>query len=163
MTGGIRAQFRACAVAGGAILLSSVPVFAQSPIPAQFRGDWVPQTAACASAVRFRVEEKTVTLINGADSQTWGDVALPTQYFGPDYRGISVVALPDFEGSQPFIVYFNVDEKKGVTKVEIYIDMRGKLNPVQAKLQADAKKLAARFPLNNLPLKKCAGAPPAGK
>jgi hypothetical protein len=140
----------------GMVLVSGAPLVAQTPIPAEFRGDWVPQTADCKSPVRFRVAESTLTLMNGADSQTWKDVAIPTSFFGPDYQGISVVAIPDFEGSQPFFVYFNVDEKKGVTRVEIYKEMKGKLNPAVAKLQADAKKLATRFPLNDLPLKHCA-------
>jgi hypothetical protein len=138
-----------------AMLVVGVELLAQTPIPAQFRGDWVPQTAECTSPVKLRVADATLTLINGADSQAWGNVGVPTSFFGPDYHGISVVALPDFDGTQPFTVYFNADEKKGVTKVEIYTEMKGKLNPVQAKLQADAKRLATRFPLNSLPLKKC--------
>lgn len=135
----------------------AVAIAGQPAIPAQFQGDWVPQAATCDGApVRFRVATTTMTLINGKDSQTWGNVALPSGYFGPEYQGISVVALPDFDGSQPFTVYFNVDEKKGVTRVEIYTPMAGKLNPAVAKLQAAAKQLATRFPVNNVPLKKCA-------
>jgi hypothetical protein len=33
--------------------------------------------------------------------------------------------------------------------------MRGPMNPQVAKIQAAAKKLATRFPLNDLLLKKC--------
>jgi hypothetical protein len=134
---------------------SAGAVVLQSELPAQFRGDWVPQTADCAGPVRFRVAEKTLTLVNGKDAQTWNNVALPTSYFGPDYRGISVVAIPDFDNSQPFLVYFNADEKKGVTKVEIYVEMKGNTNPEVARIQAAAKRLATRFPLNNMPLRKC--------
>ena len=57
-----------------------------------------------------------------------GDVAVPTTSFGPDYTGISIVALPDVEGSQPFTVHFNVDGRTGVTKVNIYTEMRGPMN-----------------------------------
>ena len=141
-----------------AILLTTSPLPAQTPIPAELRGDWVPQTADCGSPIRLRVGETTLTLVNGADSQSWGDVALPTSFFGPDYGGISVVALPDFEATQPFTVYFNADEKKGVTKVDIYTEMGRPPNAEAARIQAAAKKLATRFPLDKVPLKKCPAA-----
>jgi hypothetical protein len=124
-------------------------------IPAEFRGDWVPRTATCESAVRFRVTETELILVNGKDSQAWGNVGVPTSFFGPDYKGISAVALPDFDKDQPFTVYFNADEKRGVTIVEIYSEMKGPMNAQVAAIQAAAKKLAARFPLNKVPLKKC--------
>jgi hypothetical protein len=143
------------------VVLAGGQALAQTPIPAEFRGDWVPQKAECTSAVKLRVAEATLTLINGADTQSWGNVGVPTSFFGPDYQGISAVALPDFDGSQPFTVYFNADEKKGVTKVNIYTEMKGPMNPAVAKIQAAAKTLATRFPINDLPLKKCPG-PPKG-
>jgi hypothetical protein len=146
---------RVRAVAAAAVLLGAAHVLAQASIPAEFRGDWAPEAADCGSGVRLRVAEGTLTLINGKDTQTWGNVGVPTTFFGPDYTGISVVALPDFDASQPFTVYFNVDEKKGVTTVNIYSEMRGPMNPQVAAIQAAARKLAARFPLNDVPLKKC--------
>jgi hypothetical protein len=145
----------ATALGTAAILLAGLQLLAQSSIPPEFRGDWVPQTASCGSAVKLQVAEATLTLVNGADSQSWGNVGLPTSFFGPDYAGISVVALPDFDASQPFTVYFNADEKKGVTKVNIYTAMPGPMNPEVTKIQAAAKKRATRFPLNDVPLKKC--------
>ena len=131
-------------------------VTAQSTVPSQFNGDWVPQKATCESApARLRVAGGNLTLINGKDMQTYGGLGVPTSYFGPDYRGISVVAIADFEGAQPFTVYFNADEKKGVTRVEIYVPMPASTNPQIAKTQAAAKALATRFPINNVPLKQC--------
>ena len=54
-------------------------------------------------------------------------------------------------------MYFNADEKKGVTKANICETHElGQLNPAQAKLQADAKKLATRFPLN-IPVEEVRG------
>lgn len=147
------------ALLAAAVLFAGASLVARDTIPSEFRGDWVPQKAECASAVKLRVEEATLTLVNGADSQSWGNVGVPTSFFGPDYQGISAVALPDFDASQPFTVYFNADEKKGVTKVSIYSEMKGPMNPQVAKIQAAAKKLASRFPLNDLPLKKCPGSP----
>lgn len=156
MTVNMGAWVRAAAVA--AILLAGVQLLAQTSMPAELRGDWVPQTAGCGSPLKLRVAEATLTLVNGADSQSWGNVGVPTTFFGPDYRGISVVALPDFDASQPFTVYFNADEKNGVTKVNIDTEVRGPMNPELARIQAAAKKLATRFPLNDVPLKKCPNA-----
>jgi hypothetical protein len=147
------------ALLAASVLFAGASLVARDTIPSEFRGDWVPQKAECTSAVKLRVAEETLTLMNGADSQSWGNVGVPTSFFGPDYQGISAVALPDFDASQPFTVYFNVDEKKGVTKVSIYSEMKGPMNPQVAKIQAAAKKLASRFPLNDLPLKKCPGSP----
>jgi hypothetical protein len=54
---------------GAAVALMGMVVGsqAQDKVPAQFQGDWVPATAGCDSAVRFRVAESKMTLINGAD------------------------------------------------------------------------------------------------
>ena len=128
----------------------------QATVPSQFHGDWVPQKATCESApARLRVAAGNLTLINGKDTQTYGGLGVPTSYFGPDYRGISVVAIADFEGAQPFTVYFNDNDKKGVTRVEIYVPMPAATNPQIAKMQSAAKALATRFPINNVPLKQC--------
>ena len=62
-------------------------------------------------------------------------------------------------GNPPFTVYFNADEKKGVTKLDIYQEIKGPMNAQVSATQAAAKKLAARFPLNSVPLKKCPAAP----
>ncbi len=152
---GISAGTRAVIAASVGAFLLAAHASAQTAIPAEFHGDWVPQTASCQSPARLRVAQGTLTLINGKDSQAWDNVGLPASFFGPDYSGISIVALPDFDGEQPFTVYFNADEKKGVTKVNIYSEMRGPMNPQVAAIQAAAKKLATRFPLNDLALKKC--------
>jgi len=130
---------------------------AQDKVPSQFQGDWVPATAACTSTVRFRVAESRMTLINGADKADYGNLGASTSFFGPEYHGISVVFLPELNSNNPpFTVYFNADEKKGITQVDIYTAMPGPMNAPGRALQAAAKKLATRFPLNKIPLKKCA-------
>ncbi len=129
---------------------------AQDKVPAQFQGDWVPATGVCTSAVRFRVAESTMTLINGKDTASYGNLGTSATYFGNEYNGISVAFLPELNGGDPpFTVFFNADEKKGVTKVDIYTEMPGPMNAPGKALQAAAKKLATRFPLNKIPLKKC--------
>jgi hypothetical protein len=129
---------------------------AQDKVPAEFQGDWVPATGACTSQVRFRVAESSMTLINGKDTATYGNLGTTATYFGNEYNGISVVFLPELNGGDPpFTVFFNADEKKGVTKVDIYTEMPGPMNAPGRALQAAAKKLATRVPVNKIPLKKC--------
>jgi hypothetical protein len=129
---------------------------AQDKVPAEFQGDWVPATGACTSQVRFRVTESSMTLINGKDTATYGNLGTTATYFGNEYNGISVVFLPELNGGDPpFTVFFNADEKKGVTKVDIYTEMPGPMNAPGRALQAAAKKLATRFPVNKIALKKC--------
>ncbi|MEO8604357.1 MAG: hypothetical protein ABI629_17415 [bacterium] len=139
------------------IALAAQRAAAADAIPPDFRGEWVPATADCTSPQRLKVSETQLTLINGRDSQSYGGIGIPTTFFGPDYTGISVVAMPEVDsGNSPFTVYFNNDDKKGETKVEIYIEMKGPQNAQMKAIQDAAKKLAARFPALNLnPLKKC--------
>ena len=87
--------------------------------------------------------------------ETWGNLWLPASFFGPSYAGIVSVALPDFDADQPFTVFFNADERSGVTMVNIYREIQNPPNARVAAIQAAAKALASRFPLNDLPLKKC--------
>ena len=143
-------------VVAAAVLLTAPDVWAEG-IPAEFQGDWVPASATCDSPSRFIVTETRMNLVNGADAQSYGDIAIARTFFGPDYQGISVVCMPEFNsGNPPFTVYFNADEKKGTTRVEIYQEIKGPGNPQVDAIQAAAKELAERFSLNQMPLKKCA-------
>ena len=99
-----------------------------------------------------------MTLINGKDSQTYDDVGVTYSYFGPEYQGPSFVSIPHFNSDQPFTVYFNADDQKDVTKLDIYTKIEGPGNPQLDALQAAAKKLQARFPIDHVPLKKCPAA-----
>jgi hypothetical protein len=129
---------------------------AQDPLPAEFHGDWVPAEAACDAPTRFRVAAARMALINSPDSTSYGDVALAHSFFGPDYAGISVVAIPESNSENyPFTVYFNADEQQGVTMLDIYQPMEGPMNAQVRAIQEAARKLAERFPLNRIPLKKC--------
>lgn len=130
---------------------------AQDAMPAEFIGDWVPAGATCSAApMRFRAAPTSVTLINGRDSQTYGDLGLARTFFGPEYHGISQVLMPELNsGEPPFTVYFNAEEKRGVTKLDIYTYMPGPMNPQGVAIQGRAKRLSQRFPLHQVALKKC--------
>src|SRR5262245_30142957 len=106
-------------VAIGLFVLLGSFAMAGEPTPVDLQGDWVPASGNCSSPLRFHAGATEFTLQNGADKATYGDVAWPSEYFGPSYQGISVVAIPDFEGSQPFTVFFHDGDKKGVTKLSI--------------------------------------------
>jgi hypothetical protein len=139
-------------------LLGAQLAIAQDKLPPEVQGDWVLATATCDSPVRFRAEESQMTLINGKDSESYDDIGVTYSYFGPEYQGPSFVSIPHFNSDQPFTVFFNADDQKDVTKLDIYQKIEGTTNPKVIALQAAAKKLAERFPLNLVPLKKCPSA-----
>jgi len=147
---------RAAAIAALWTALGAQDACAQ--IPGEFHGTWVPATAACDSATKLEVAVDKLTLVNGADKESFGDIGIPASFFGPEYSGISVVAVPGINGpTQPFTLFFNADEKKGETRIDIYQDMGDTSgNPQLDAVQTAAKKLADRFPaLNRTTLKKC--------
>ena len=132
---------------------------AQDLVPAEFHGEWVAEQASCDSEVRFYVAESRLWLVNAHDTASYGDIAIAHSFFGPEYAGISVVAMPEFNsGEPPFTVYFNADEQRGVTKVTIYEEIQNPARiPLLEAIQSRAKALADRFPLNGLPLRRCSG------
>lgn len=156
MSFGMRRLSRALALSTVGIVVGVSGARAGDPVPAEFQGDWVPADGGCDSSKRFRVTEEKMTLMSGKDSQSYGDIGIALSFFGPEYQGISLVAMPELNsGEPPFNVHFNADEEKGVTKLAIYAEIKGSTNPAVAAIQARAKKLAERFPLNGMALKKC--------
>lgn len=133
------------------------------PVPAEWQGTWVPVKAACDSAVRMVITADRLSFVNGNDKQAIGGIEMAGPgYWGPDYRGIEAVLITEFDGQQPVTAVFNAGEKKGIAQVSFA--------PVQpgaggnALLSAYNKRitelnLAKRFPLHEVPLKKCAAAP----
>jgi len=133
---------------------------AQRAVPAEFQGRWVPSKASCDSPVAVVIAADRLTLINGKDTQAWSEIEMAGPgFFAPDYRGIMAVLLTEVSGHQPVTASFNVGEKKGVAQVEFAPVMPGKA-PAQKAYNAHISKLnlAKRFPLDKVPLKKCAGA-----
>jgi hypothetical protein len=132
--------------------LAGLPALAQGATPEQLRGDFVPDGADCAgSPLRFRVGADQVTLVNGKDEASFGNLAWPTEYFGPDYTGISAVAIPDGDtGNQLFTIYFNADEKQGVTRLvfEEGVERPGPQFEAYNEIFRKARALKKRFPLD---------------
>jgi hypothetical protein len=136
-------------------------VDAAEPNPAEFRGEWAVD-GNCAGPLKFRVDAERFTLVNGTDMASYGDIAWPTTFFGPDYRGISRVAMPEFESlDSPFTVFFNWDEHRGVMRIDIPhgADIAG--NAAYNAIMAAGRKLANRFPFGEAGLRKCAASQPS--
>lgn len=149
---------RAGRIVGIVSLMGSLPggLSAQAEVPPAFRGDWVAATGDCSSASRLRVLSDRLVLIHGSDTASYGDLALPASYFGPDYAGIAVVIIPEIgSGNPPFTAFFNADERPDVARLDIWFEMPPSPIPAVQTLQDEAKKLAERFPLNQMDLTPC--------
>jgi hypothetical protein len=145
-------------VLGGAVGVSVAA--APRAVPAEFQGRWVPSKASCESPVAVVIAADRLTLVNGKDTQAWSEIEMAGPgFFAPDYRGIMAVLLTEVSGHQPVTASFNVGEKKGVAQVEFAPVMPGKATPQQKAYNAHISKLnlAKRFPIDKVPLKKCAG------
>jgi hypothetical protein len=146
-----------------AVLLLATAGQAAAQVPADFQGDWVAASAACTAPLRAHIEAAKVTLVNGADMESFAGIEMAgPSYFGPDYNGIQAVLITEFEGAQPVTATFNVNEKKGVAQLELGVPTPAHpANKVAAASNARLAKLGLRkrFPLQNVPLKKC----PAGR
>jgi hypothetical protein len=150
----VRAGLFVLALAGGTRTVAA-------QVPAEFAGDWVPASAMCSSPARIRVEAAKITLVNGADSEAFGGVEMAGPgFFGPDYRGISAVAITEFDKDQPVQMYFNYNEKRGAAQAELASPIAGNVNAIGKAMNARLSKLnlVKRFPLHQVPLKKCAAA-----
>ncbi len=158
----------ALAVAGGAVItlqadtvrFNAALFAAEPPVQVEFRGDWA-APGRCGTGVRLRVTETQFVLINGTNSATYGDIAWPTTFFGPDYEGITRVAIPEFESMEsPFTVFFNADGKRGDAKVDIGPLDQIPGNATYNRITAANRALAARFPFGTTILRKCPAARP---
>jgi hypothetical protein len=157
-----RNRILACAFA---LMNFAAPIAtAQSgPVPAEWQGTWVPVKAACDSAVRVVITADKLTLVNGNDKQAIGGIEMAGPgYWAPDYQGIEAVLITEFEGQQPVTAVFNAGEKKGVAQVSFAPVQPGAAG--NALMTAYNKRitelnLVRRFPLHEVPLKKCGAAP----
>ncbi len=110
------------------------------PLEKAFLGTWAPKgSEACKAGPVVKVFPDKIILQNGGDSAEFGDLdACYTCEGGANYNGIVVWVVPAFsKKSNPFTLYFNAKENRGVLEIEF----------------AD-RSLAKRFPLKSL-LRKC--------
>ena len=158
----IRAKFTGLPLVFLAVLAGWDTARGQQQVPAEFQGDWVAASAACTAPARVRIAAASITLVNAADKESLGAVEMSGPgFFPPDYKGIMQVAISELGGDQPVSVTFNYQEKRGVALAEMAPpgpDARGNtaLNALNARLRK--LKLAKRFPLHLVPLKKCPAA-----
>ena len=152
-----------CSLLLPALILAATQATA-APVPAEFQGDWVAASAACTAPIRARVEATRLTLVNGAEVESFDGMEMaPSDYFGPDYTGIQRVAIAEFEGAQPVTATFNINEKKGVAQLELAVPTPA--NPANKVAMASNARLTklnlrTRFPLHQIALKRC---PAAGR
>ena len=141
------------------VLAATVPGQALGQVPASLQGTWVPVKAACTSASSVVLTIDQLTLTNGTDKQGIGGIEMAGPgYFAPDYEGIMQVLITEFDGQQPVTMTFNVHEKKGVAQVDFSPSITGG-NAMAAAYNKRINELdlAKRFPLDKVPLRKCAG------
>ena len=157
-SGAMRTPLRALlTIACAAGIAAAAP--ARADVPAAFQGIWVPAKAACGSPLRMVVGADRLTFEHGSDRQDLRGIQMAGPgYFPPDYRGIAAVLITEFDGHQPVTVTFNPGEKKGTALAEFAPLLSGKSTPQMAAYNARIKslRLATRFTLDKVPLKKCA-------
>ena len=142
------------------VLIGTAVAAAQNTAPVEYQGRWVPAKATCESPAAVVITANRLTLVNGKDSQTLGGIEMAGPgWFPPDYRGIMAVLITEFSGHQPVIALFNVGEKKGVATIEFSPVQPRATNAQLKAYNAHISKLnlARRFPLHNVPLRKCPG------
>jgi hypothetical protein len=137
------------------VALCSIATLHGDSIPTEFHGEWAAK-GDCRASLRLRVEAERITLVNGSDAASYDDIGWPTTFFGPDYDGISRVAIPELESmDSPFTLFFNWEEHRGVARVDIFqsADIPGNVRYNQ--IMAAARQLSARFPFGGVDLRKC--------
>ena len=141
-------------------LAASVATAGVAQVPADLQGTWVPAKAGCESASSIVLTADKLTLVSGSDRESIGGIEMAGPgYFAPDYSGIMQVLITEFDGQQPVTMTFNVGEKKGAAQVEFSPPITGGNAQAAAyNARINQLNLAKRFPLNKVPLKKCAGA-----
>lgn len=125
------------------MLYFGIEIFAREiAVPSEFIGEWVAVGTSCKANNKLKIEEKTVTLINGSDSQEFGhlDVCFSCEG-GAKYDGITVWLIPEFtdKNRSPFLIRFNADEERGIAEI--------------SKMEQEDLKM--RFPIHNTKSYKC--------
>jgi hypothetical protein len=145
-------------IAGLLLATTAAAATPQEPVPAELRGTWVAARSACDAPARMRVGADHVIFEHGSDRETLRGIEMAGPgFFQPGYSGIMAVLITEFDGQQPVTVIFNVDERKGSARAEFSPVMPGKATAQLSAYNARISKLklATRFPLDKVLLKRC--------
>lgn len=107
-------------------------------VATEFRGEWVPAKAACASPLKLIIEPSAVTFVKGTDRAEYRKLEQCFTCMGHDVQDITLLST-DAMGDSPFMIYLDGSKKKPVVRVDFPND----------------KKLGSRFPFGAGDLKKC--------
>jgi hypothetical protein len=107
-------------------------------VAAEFRGEWAPARAGCASTLRLKIDADVVTFVKGADRAEYRKLDQCFSCAGHDVENVTLLTT-DAQGDSPFTIYLDGSKKR--PSVQVYFD--------------NDKKLAARFPFGKASLKKC--------
>jgi hypothetical protein len=107
-------------------------------VAAEFRGEWAPAKAGCASPLKLIIEPTTVTFINGTDRAEYRKLEQCFTCMGHDVKDITMLST-DAMGDSPFMIYLDGSKKKAAVQVDFSND----------------KELGKRFPFGAGTLKKC--------
>jgi len=107
-------------------------------VAAEFRGEWAPAKAGCASTLRLKIDSNAVTFVKGADRAEYRKLDQCFSCAGHDVENVTLLTT-DAQGDSPFTIYLDGSKKRPA--VQVYFD--------------NDKKLGARFPFGKASLRKC--------
>ena len=107
-------------------------------VAVEFRGEWVPARAACASTLRLIIEPTVVTFVKGSDRAEYRKLDQCFTCMGRDVENITLLST-DAMGDSPFMIYLDGSKKKAAVSVDFPND----------------RELGKRFPFGAGALKKC--------
>ena len=133
----LRLSFPAIALA--ALACSAALAMTGDSVAEPFRGSWVPAKANCDSPLRLVIDAKAVTFVNGAQRAEFKKLEQCFSCMGRDVQNMTLLST-EAMGDSPFMITLDRTKK---AKPGVSVDL------------GNDKKLAARFPLGNVALKKC--------
>jgi len=127
------------AIALAALACGTALAMTGDSVAEAFRGSWVPAKASCESPLRLVVDAQAVAFVNGTQRAEFRKLEQCFSCMGRDVQDMTLLST-EAMGDSPFT---------------ITLDGRKKGKPALSADLGNDKKLAARFPLHNVALKKC--------
>jgi hypothetical protein len=126
-------------IAVAVLVGTTVHAMTGGSVAAEFRGDWVPASAACTSSLKLVIGANVVTFVNGGQRAEYRQLEQCFTCMGRDVDHVTLLST-DAMGDSPFMIYLDASKKKPTVRVDFSND----------------RKLGARFPFGTAALKKCA-------